>query len=201
MNDRRDDTQKQPWKEAKVITTDSGVCVTVSRQEDTRSRRMRYSYSIGRKVAGKDKPLSHLQAYVDTRSVIGKADLRSNLDEIVTAVKEAEAWIAAEAQALEDRFMDERLAREKKQVDRNRGPAPKPGIGTLGKRDGAMRSAREQALHNLEEAKKQVARIEAMGAEPDTQHVDKGDGEADGVGSEPMPEEQQPETQPAVAEA
>lgn len=106
----------------------TGVVVRVNA---TDQHRPRYSFEIGRQVDDREYLARHFSVFVGGQ---GKVELtRPSLVETITRlVAEAEKFVLERCQEREDEIIEERMAKEKAQMERGKPKNP-PGLKKLGK--------------------------------------------------------------------
>jgi hypothetical protein len=124
------------WKKVQEFE-ENGIIVSVSRLEASHGR-PKFNIEISsRSKSG--RPVRYFPMFIDGQ---GKVSVRRISGFVAKLINEAEDWIDEQAQKREDEFIEQRQAREMKQLDRDK-PRPQAGIKTLGKRDGAIKAAQK----------------------------------------------------------
>lgn len=120
--------QKPEWKVIKdFVNEEAGIVVRVSA---TDAYRPRYSYEVGRKLPNSDdnRIARHFGVFVEGQ---GKVNLRASLAEkTMRLVFDAEMWILNKCQEREDEIVEEKCAREQRDMDREK-PKQRPGLKSL----------------------------------------------------------------------
>ena len=104
--------------------------------------RDRYSFQIGcASREGTFRPFFP----VFVRAKNGRVDFNvTDIEHLKAVIHDAEKWIGEQCQKQEDALLDSKRHREEAAANRDK-PRLKPGIGTLGKMDGAARAMRTAA--------------------------------------------------------
>jgi hypothetical protein len=122
------------WETAKEFEA-GGIVVSVSCLP---LKFPRYSIALGMRTSS-GKVGRHFPVFVEGQGKLTAK--RIDMELISRLVRDAEEWVLGQCQRCEDEFLAYQSMREQEQVDREKGPAKKAGIKTLGKRDKAQKSA------------------------------------------------------------